>query len=75
MNRQVVLIINRDSLDLNYAYTIPYVVPKVNLTGRSTERTDTRVLQVIYTVKKTEKFPLYAGELLDVFIETSKEEK
>ena len=66
---------SKEKIDLTYAYTIPYVVPKTNLTGRSTERTDTRVLQVIYAVKKTKTFPLYVGEQLDVFIQTPEQEK
>src|SRR5262249_22487285 len=46
----------------------PYVVPKKSLTGDSTERVDTRVLQVIYQVDG-DKVPLYVGQQLDVFIE------
>jgi len=65
----------KEKIDLTYTYIIPYVVPKTNLTGRSTERTDTRVLQVIYAAKKTETFPLYVGEQLDVFIKTPEQDK
>jgi len=60
---------------LKYSYTEPYIVPKINLTGLSTERTDTRVLQIIYVLPKEVKFPLYVGQQLDVFIETVKKEK
>jgi len=60
---------------LKYSYTEPYIVPKTNLTGLSTERTDTRVLQIIYALPKEVKFPLYVGQQLDVFIETDKKEK
>ncbi len=66
---------SKEKTDLTYLYTIPYVVPKTNLTGRSTERTDTRVLQVIYAAKRTKTFPLYVGEQLDVFIQTPEQEK
>lgn len=67
---------NKEKMDLTYAYTIPYVIPKTNLTGCSTERTDTRVLQVIYSVKKeTKNFPLYVGEQLDVFIQVHTQER
>ena len=55
-------------ISLKYDYTKPYIVPKTALTGLSTERTDTRVLQVIYTLKKPD-FPLYTGQQLDVFID------
>ena len=48
----------------------PYVIPKRNLTGENSERIDTRVLQVIYTLPKTVKRgELYVGQQMDVFIE------
>jgi len=47
----------------------PYVIPKVSLTGATTERVDTRVLQVIYSLKRPENPPLYVGQQVDVFIE------
>jgi len=47
----------------------PYVVPKKSLTGDSTERVDTRVLQVIYRFKET-KIPFRVGQQMDVFIST-----
>jgi multidrug efflux pump subunit AcrA (membrane-fusion protein) len=46
----------------------PFVIPKRSLTGDSTERVDTRVLQVIYRVER-EDLPLYIGQQLDVFID------
>jgi len=55
---------------LKYLYTMPYVVPKKNLTGLSTERTDTRVLQVLYALPTKIDFPLFVGQQLDVFIES-----
>jgi multidrug resistance efflux pump len=45
----------------------PYVIPKKNLTGDSTERVDTRVLQVIFALDKNA--PVYAGQQMDVFID------
>ncbi len=47
----------------------PYVIPKKSLTGDTTERVDTRVLQVIYRVKDANA-PLYVGQQMDVYIET-----
>jgi HlyD family secretion protein len=47
----------------------PYVIPKTSLTGDTTERVDTRVLQVIYRVKDL-KARLYVGQQMDVYIET-----
>ena len=57
-------------LPLQYLYTMPYVVPKKNLTGLSTERTDTRVLHALYVLPKKIDFPLFVGQQLDVFIES-----
>jgi len=45
----------------------PYVIPKKSLTGASTERTDVRVLQVIYSFDRS-AMPVYVGQLIDVFI-------
>jgi HlyD family secretion protein len=47
----------------------PYVIPKVSLTGSSTERVDTRVLQIIYSMERPNDPPLYVGQQVDVFIE------
>jgi multidrug efflux pump subunit AcrA (membrane-fusion protein) len=52
----------------------PYVTPKRSLTGDTTERVDTRVLQVIYRVEG-EEVPLYVGQQLDVFIDAKAEAK
>jgi len=57
---------------LKHLYTIPYVKPKTSLTGSATERTDTRVLQAVYAIESNDKFPLYVGEQLDIFIKTDK---
>jgi hypothetical protein len=46
----------------------PFVLPKKSLTGDSTERVDTRVLQVIYRVEDN-ALPLFVGQQMDVFIE------
>jgi len=54
---------------LEFVRVEPYVIPKVSLTGASTERVDTRVLQVIYSLKRPENPPLYVGQQVDVFIE------
>ena len=47
----------------------PYVVPKTSLTGSSTERTDTRVLQVIYSFDPATLPGTYVGQQMDVFIQ------
>ena len=48
----------------------PFVVPKRSLTGDSTERVDTRVLQVIYKVERPD-LPLFVGQQVDVFIDAA----
>jgi hypothetical protein len=48
----------------------PFVLPKKSLTGDSTERVDTRVLQVIYRVDN-DALRLFVGQQMDVFIEAS----
>ena len=48
----------------------PFIVPKRSLTGDSTERVDTRVLQVIFRVEQ-EQVPLFIGQQLDVFIDAA----
>jgi HlyD family secretion protein len=55
-------------IPLRFEYIEPYVVPKRSLSGQSTERTDTRVLQVIYSFEHG-TLPVYAGQLLDVYIQ------
>lgn len=55
---------------LHYEYTEPYMVPKTSLTGLSTERTDTRVLQVLYSFKHG-ALPVHIGQQLDVYIDAS----
>ena len=63
----------RGNRDLNSFVTFvrvePYITPKVSLTGSSSERVDTRVLQVIYSFDRR-ALPAYVGQQMDVFIET-----
>src|SRR5499425_244062 len=56
-------------IPLQFVRFEPYVIPKKSLTGDSTERVDTRVLQVIYRVKD-QNAHLYVGQQMDVYIET-----
>lgn len=58
--------------DLTLAYVEPYVVPKKSLTGDSTERVDTRVLQAIYRFQG-DRLPVYVGQQMDVYIEAPDE--
>jgi HlyD family secretion protein len=54
--------------DLTFEYVEAYVVPKRSLTGDSTERVDTRVMQVVYSFKRG-SLPIYPGQLMDVYID------
>lgn len=59
---------SRVFIPLEYAYLEPYIIPKVALSGSAVERVDTRVLQVVYRFSKN-NYPVYVGQLLDVFLE------
>lgn len=54
--------------ELRFRRIQPYVVPKRSLSGDNTERVDTRVLQVIYSLVKDDRSVL-VGQQMDVFIE------
>jgi HlyD family secretion protein len=60
----------RFKVDLQLAYVEPFVVPKKSLTGDSTERVDTRVLQALYQFNPKD-LPAYIGQQMDIFIEVS----
>lgn len=53
---------------LSFVRFEPYVIPKKSLTGDSTERVDTRVLEVIYRVEGLQE-KLFDGQQLDVYID------
>jgi multidrug efflux pump subunit AcrA (membrane-fusion protein) len=57
-------------IPLTFARVEPYVTPKKSLTGSSTERVDTRVLQVVYTFQQPKEFRLYVGQQMDVYIQS-----
>ena len=57
------------SFPLKFVRVEPFVIPKVSLTGAGTERVDTRVLQVIFSLERPENPPIYVGQQVDVFIE------
>jgi RND family efflux transporter MFP subunit len=60
---------NKDiKTSLEFVRFEPYVVPKKSLTGDSSERVDTRVLQVIYSFERGD-LPIYVGQQMDVFID------
>ncbi len=53
---------------LKFVRIEPFVIPKQSLTGASTERVDTRVLQIIYELSVPEGTRLYVGQQVDVMI-------
>ncbi|MCX7055157.1 MAG: efflux RND transporter periplasmic adaptor subunit [Proteobacteria bacterium] len=55
-------------VDLHFESIEPYVAPRKTLSGDTTERVDSRVLQVIYSFDRV-KLPVYVGQHLDVFIQ------
>ena len=55
---------------LIYEWTEPFVIPKRSLTGGTSERVDTRVMQVVYSFDRAQ-LPIYVGQQMDVFIEAS----
>jgi multidrug efflux pump subunit AcrA (membrane-fusion protein) len=60
---------NKDiNVPLKFVRFEPYVIPKVSLTGESTERVDTRVLQVIFSFDRGDK-PISVGQQMDIYID------
>jgi len=55
-------------IPLEFVRIEPYILPKKSLSGDSTERVDTRVLQVIFRFQNPD-FPIYVGQQMDVFID------
>ena len=52
---------------LKFVRIEPYVIPKKSLTGDTTERVDTRVLQIIYSLEGS-TLPVFPGQQMDIFI-------
>lgn len=55
------------SVALSFVRFEPYVLAKRSLTGDTSERVDTRVLQVIYAFGPAD-FPAFVGQQVDVFV-------
>ena len=53
---------------LRFEYIEPVVTAKTALTGQSTERSDVRVLQAIYSFERS-VLPVYLGQQMEVFIQ------
>ena len=62
---------NRDiKTPLTFVRFEPYVVPKKSLTGDSSERVDTRVLQVLFSFDPG-SLPVFVGQQMDVYIDAA----
>jgi multidrug resistance efflux pump len=55
-------------IPLTYVRSEPYVTPKKSLTGGTSERVDTRVLQIIYSIDPS-TIQAFPGQQVDVYIE------
>lgn len=60
---------SRYQFPLDFVRIEPFVVGKQNLTNEISEKVDTRVLKIIYLIKK-DHHQVYPGQQMDVFIET-----
>ena len=62
---------NRDlKTPLVFERVEPFVIPKRSLTGDSSERVDTRVMQAVYSFERG-ALPIFVGQQMDVFIEAA----
>lgn len=59
----------QNPITMEFVRIEPFVTPKRNLTGSSSERVDTRVLQVIYKFLNDPARRIYIGQQMDLFIE------
>lgn len=62
-------------IPMSFVRIEPAVIPKTSLTGANTERVDTRVMQVIYSIDPGHALvkdrKILVGQLLDVFIDVN----
>jgi HlyD family secretion protein len=64
----------QEEIPMTFVRLEPFVLPKTSLTGMNTERTDTRVAQLIYAINPditlVREKKVLVGQLVDVFIDT-----
>lgn len=60
------------TIPLTFVRIEPYILPKKSLTGESSERVDTRVLQIIYRFDRPAGANVYVGQQMDVFLDAGK---
>lgn len=58
------------SIPLVFDHLEPALKPKTQLSSKTTERTDTRVLQAVYRIESSQTFPVYVGQRFDVYIQS-----
>jgi multidrug resistance efflux pump len=61
--------------NLEYVRIEPYVIPKKSLTGDTSERVDTRALQVLYALPNNPPAKVYVGQQMDVFLAVEDSDK
>jgi multidrug resistance efflux pump len=61
--------------NLEYFRVEPYVIPKKSLTGDTSERVDTRALQVLYALPDNSPANVYVGQQMDVFLAVDENEE
>ena len=57
------------TIALKFVRIEPFVIPKRSLTGDTTERVDTRVLQVLYSFDRAQAPYVWPGQQMDVHID------
>jgi RND family efflux transporter MFP subunit len=62
-----------EAMTLEFIRIEPFIIPKRNLTGDSSERVDTRVLPVIFRIQPHPGLKAYVGQQVDVFIEETEQ--
>ncbi len=60
----------KSNFPLRFVRVEPFVIPKRSLTGDNTERVDTRVLQVIYEIERSDQ-QMYVGQQMEVFVDAA----
>lgn len=60
---------SKNPIPLTFDLIEPFIIPKISLTGSSSERVDTRVLPVIFSFANDDAHKTYVGQQVDVFIE------
>lgn len=58
-----------ETIPLKWLWVEPLAQPKNELTGATTERVDTRVVEVVFEVERAPKARIFPGQVVDVYIE------